>query len=171
MNTIKLSKSGWIILAIVILVIILMAIAAINKNDQKPEEGHLARLLKQWQELQRKIQVEMNDLKLTLEMEIFLEQKINRMFLIGKMIFIILFGLSTYGFYLSGLDIISSIFSSTGTTTFICCAISFITINRFADANEMIHAGRAFIKRTIYTKNNFDPVKIQVLRESIAAML
>lgn len=169
MNTIRLGKTGTIILVIVILFIILIAITEINKKDaQNKEDGKLARLLKRWQELQREIQSEMNDLRLTREMEGLLEQKINRMFLIGKTIFVLLFTMITVGFYLNGLDMIASLLSSAGTITFMFCAVSFITINRFADANEMISAGRDAIRRIIYKKYGFDPATVQVLQDSIA---
>lgn len=137
MNTFKLGKTGTIILVIVILFIILIAISEVNKNgNQNKEEGKLARLWKRWQEIQREIQSEMAALSVTREMEGLLEQKINRMFLIGKSIFILSFITITLGYRLNGLDIIASLLSSAATTAFIFCAVSFITINRFADANE-----------------------------------
>lgn len=117
MNTIRLSKTGVIILALVILLIIFIAIAAVSKKEEQNKEGGaLARLRKRWQTLQREIQTEMDELKLTREMEALLEQKINRMFLIGKAIFILVFATITVGYYLNGLDIITSLLSSAGTT-------------------------------------------------------
>ncbi len=167
MRTIKLGKIGWIILAIAILCIILFVLTTNNEKEQN-KEGRLARLLKRWQELQREIQNEINDLRLTREMEALLEQKISRLLVIGKTIFIILFTIITYGFYLRGLDLATSLLTSAGIITFICCAVSFLKVSRFADANEMINAGRDFIKRIIYKKYKFAPARVQVLQRSIA---
>lgn len=166
MRKIKLGKIGWIILAIVIVCIILFVLTANNEKEQN-KEGKLARLLKQWQELQREIQYEMNELRLTREMEALLEQKIGRLFLIGKTIFITLFTTLTYSYYISGLDLATSLLSSAGIIAFICCAVSFLTIGKFADANEMVNAGRDFIRRMIYKKYKFNPARVQVLQESI----
>ncbi|MBK8291471.1 MAG: hypothetical protein IPK96_11610 [Flammeovirgaceae bacterium] len=149
MRTIKLGKIGWIILAIAILLHYSFVLTTNNEKEQN-KEGRLARLLKRWQELQREIQNEINDLRLTREMEALLEQKISRLLVIGKTIFIILFTIITYGFYLRGLDLATSLLTSAGIITFICCAVSFLKVSRFADANEMINAGRDFIKRIIY---------------------
>lgn len=166
MRTIKLGKIGWLILAIAILCIILFVLTTNNEKEQN-KEGRFTRLLKRWQELQREIQDEINDLRLTREMEALLEQKISRLFLIGKTIFIILFTVISYGFYLRGLDLATSLLSSAGIITFICCAVSFLAVSRFVDANEMISAGRNFIKKIIYKKYGFNPTRVQVLQDSI----
>lgn len=168
MDTIKLSRTGWIILVIVIVLIIALAIKSINSEKQdNSEENRFLKLSKRWQKLQEDIESEMKSLKLTQEMKLFLEKKINMLFIVSKGIFIIVFVTVASLFYWKGSDVITSLLSSAGVISFTLLTASFLFVNRFADANAMIEVGRKFIRKVIYRKYGFDPTLELTLQRSI----
>lgn len=169
MEEIKFNKSDWFIIGIVLVLIICLVIWHINRSkpETPPQESRLDRLSRHLKELEERIQKAMESLRLTQEMKLFVEKKINRRFMLAKVLFVgIVISVMVF-FYIGGSDVTTSILSGAGVLTFTFGAGSFLILSKFVDPNSFIEAGRELIRKWIYKKYGFDPSMERILVQNI----
>ncbi len=169
MDTIKLSRTGQIILVIIILLIIAIAIASIKfKKEENSDESRLSLLSKRWKKLIKEIEEEMESLHLTREMQIGLEKEISIYIRLAigvvGIIFISVAGL----FFNGGTDLATSLVNTTGLFSLFFFGSSLLIVSKFVDPNTAIKTFGGWIRKKVYKKYNFDPATISVLQESIS---
>jgi len=165
-------KLDWFILIIVIIAIVAIGIWAFLsseeavKNEEK-KETKLESLSNRLKAIQQQINSEIESLRLTTEMEHFLEKKIGRMFLGAKAIFLAIFLGTFYLFIHNGSEYLTALFNTIGIIGFIAFATSFLFLSRVLDVNTLIELVKNKIRMWIYDKYGYNPVVISLLKESI----
>lgn len=166
-------KLDWFILIIVIIAIVAIGIWAFmssseetEKNEEK-KETKLESLSNRLKAIQQQINDEIESLRLTTEMEQFLDKKIGRIFFFAKAIFIAVVGGMFYLFIANGSDFLTALSNTTCIVGFILVAIPFLFLSKVLDVNTLIESARGKIKMWIYNKYGFNPAAISVLKESI----
>lgn len=179
METIRFKKSDWVIIAIVVLMIVTIAIMAINDSkkedrdeikelEKERKKNRLIRFIHRWSELIDQISMELKDLQLTKEMEAILERKIANYTKIAIGIFIMAFLAFAFLFYANGIDLVTSLLNTAGILSILFFGGSLLIANRFTEANAVLNSFIRWVRNTVYKKYNYDPRLIPVLEKSIS---
>jgi hypothetical protein len=168
METINFGKKTWLIVLLVVVMIIAIALAlSKNTKQENPEEGKLASLLKRWRELSYQLEEEMRTLKLTQEMKLLVEKKVNQLINCAKAIFALAFTIVFAGFYWNSHEILSSLANTSFLFLFIPVAGTFLVATKFAEPNSIIKFVQARIRVWVYKKYGFDPSEEKLLQLTI----
>lgn len=165
-------KLDWFILIIVIVTIVAIGIWAFMSSEE--EDSHeekkstkLESISKRLKAIQQQINDEIESLRLTTEMEQYLDRKIGRIFLLAKTIFLVLFSGAVYLFIYNGSDFLTALFNTLGITSFLAVAMSFLFLSKVLDINALIYFVKSKIKGWIYNRYGYNPAMIGRLKESI----
>ena len=179
METIRFKKSDWVIIAIVVLMIVAIAIMAINdskkedrneiKEQEKEKKNRLIRFIHRWSELIDQISMELKDLQLTKEIEAMLERKIANYVKIVIGIFIIAFFAFVFLLYANGLDILTSLLNAASILSLLFFGGSLLIANRFTEPNAVVESFIQWVRKSVYKKHNYDPALIPILEERISS--
>lgn len=168
MDTIRFRRAEWLILIAVIILIIVIAIQAINaKKEANTSESKISILSKKWNRLVEQIKAEMKSLQLTHEMQLRLEQKIMTYLITIKIILVAVFSAMVALFYLNGTDIVTSLINAVGIFSTVFFGGSFLVLTKFIDPNTVIESFTKWVRKVVYKKYAFNPELIPALKESI----
>ena len=165
-------KLDWFILIIVIIAIVAIGIWAFmssegeDSNEEK-KSSKFESISKRLKAIQQQINHEIESLRLTTEMEQFLEKKIGRIFLVAKTIFLAIFLGTFYLFIYNGSDYLTGLFNTMGIIGFIGVATSFLFLSRVPDVNTLVELVKNKIRMWIYEKYEYNPEMMSLLKESI----
>lgn len=164
------------VLAAMIVVIILVSITTNSEHDklggeEKEKESKLDLLQARLEKLKQQIASEIESLRLTTEMQQFLDRKITRIFTMVKLAFLLGFGGMTYLFIVSGHDYLTALLNTMGVVGFIGLAIPFLFVSKVLDVNAVIEWVRSKIRMWIYRKYGHDPLAVVSLTESVVGKI
>ena len=166
-------KLDWFILIIVTIAIVAIGIWFVmsspeetEKNEEK-KETKLESLSNRLKAIQQQINDEIESLRLTTEMEQYLDRKIGRIFLLAKTIFLVLFSVVVYSFIYNGSDFLTALFNTLGIASFVAVAMGLLFLSKVLDINALINFVKNKIKEWIYSKYGYNPAMISSLMESI----
>ncbi len=166
-------KPDWFVLIMIIIVIVAIGIWASMSLTSEPEMHQekgatkLESLTNRLRAIQRKINDEIESLRLTTEMEQFLGKKIGRTFFLAKTVFLIVFACVVGSFVYSGSDFLTALFNTIGIAGFIAVAIPFLFLSKILDPNSLIDLVKTKIRELIYSKYGHNPAMIATLTDSI----
>lgn len=166
-------KLDWFILIFVIIAIaaigiwVFMSSSEETETSEEKKETKLESLSNRLKAIQQQINDEIESLRLTTEVEQYLDRKIGRIFLLAKTIFLILFSAVVYLFIYNGSDFLTALFNTLGIASFVAVAIPFLFLSKVLDINALINFIKIKIKGWIYGKYGYNPAMISILKESI----
>jgi hypothetical protein len=165
-------KLDWFILIIVIIAIavgvwVFMFSSEESAKNEERKESKLESLSNRLKAIQQQINDEIESLRLTTEMEQFLDRKIGRIFLIAKIIFMSVIGGIFYLFIVTGSNFLTALSNTTCIVGVILVSVPFLFLSKVIEINTLIESVRSKIKMWIYNKYGFNPTAVSVLKESI----
>jgi hypothetical protein len=166
---------AWVLVAIVIIGIIIWVATsedAQETTDKTREDDErfnfVKRVTDRIEKIQREVDYELRELQRTVEMQEFVNRKMNRFILFIRvtvgLILASIFGILTY----NGMDVWPAVLSTTG---IICLAVPVLTYFFFTqvmDVKELMNWLTQKIKEAVYKKYGCDPSIIEGIEKSIA---
>jgi Flp pilus assembly protein TadB len=167
------------IIALVIVLLIIFGIiiwVACESEDQKNEEqgsnqaetNFFKRIADRIDKMQRDVSAEFEKLRLTTEMQAYLERKVNWILLFSKLsIGVLAFGILGVLLY-NGVDVWTSILAFCGVICLILPVATFFFFTKCMSVQELVDWIVLKIKQSIFKKYGCDPATIAAIEKTVA---
>lgn len=168
--------AAWIIIALIIIGIIIWVASQSNDDptdsaspSKKARLTFLEKLSKRIREIQCEIAAQMEVLKLTIEMQRYLDRKLNRILIAAKLVSGILLLSPIVLLMMNGLEFWTAILT---VSTFVCLGVPVLTFfffKKVMDVRELINWSFKKIKDMVHKRFGCDSTTIYLMQNEVAA--